>query len=84
MHLACEGERDVPTGPGVRVHTRGGAFADPDRPLGVERGGVPERSEIEQQLRRLKGFRRIFPRFEELDAILLSLIVFALIPEAAR
>ena len=47
---------------------------------------VPEmykrRNEIERLFRRLKGFRRIFSRFEKLDALFLGSISFALIIDA--
>ncbi|MCY4499170.1 MAG: IS5/IS1182 family transposase, partial [Rhodospirillaceae bacterium] len=42
------------------------------------------RNEIERLFRRLKGFRRIFSRFEKLDAPFLSFVHFALIHDAAR
>ena len=42
------------------------------------------RNEMERLFRRLKGFRRIFSRFEKLDVIFLGLIHFALIVEALR
>ena len=42
------------------------------------------RNEAERLFRRLKGFRRIFSRFEKLDVIFLGFIVFALIVEALR
>ena len=42
------------------------------------------RNEIERLFRRLKGFRRIFSRFEKLDVVFLGFIVFALIVEALR
>ncbi|UJP04313.1 MAG: IS5/IS1182 family transposase, partial [Nitrosomonas sp.] len=42
------------------------------------------RNEIERLFRRLKGFRRIFSRFDKLDIIFLSFIYFALIVEALR
>ncbi len=42
------------------------------------------RNEIERLFRRLKGFRRIFSRFEKLDVIFLGFILFALIVEALR
>ena len=37
------------------------------------------RNEIERLFRRLKGFRRIFSRFEKLDALFLGFIHFVLI-----
>ena len=42
------------------------------------------RNEIERLFRRLKGFRRIFSRFEKLDALFLGFILFALILDALR
>src|SRR5208283_3856805 len=43
-----------------------------------------KRNEIERLFRRLKGFRRIFSRFEKLDALFLGFLTFALIVEALR
>ena len=44
-----------------------------------------QRNEIEERLfRRLKGFRRIFSRFEKLDVMFTGFIYFALIVEAFR
>src|SRR5487761_248951 len=43
-----------------------------------------KRNEIERLFRRLKGFRRIFSRFEKLDALFLGFLNFALIVEALR
>jgi transposase len=42
------------------------------------------RNEIERLFRRLKGFRRIFSRFEKLDVMFLGFIHFALIVESFR
>ena len=42
------------------------------------------RNEIERLFRRLKGFRRIFSRFDELDVMFTAFIYFALIVEALR
>ena len=43
-----------------------------------------KRNEIERLFRRLKGFRRIFSRFEKLDVTFLAFLSFALIVEALR
>ena len=40
-----------------------------------------KRNEIEMLFRRLKGFRRIFPRFDKLAVILFGFLNFALIVE---
>ena len=42
------------------------------------------RNEIERLFRRLKGFRRIFSRFDKLDVVFLAFLYFALIVEALR
>ena len=42
------------------------------------------RNEIERLFRRLKGFRRIFSRFEKPDVVFLGFIVFALIVDGLR
>jgi transposase len=42
------------------------------------------RNEIERLFCRLKGFRRIFSRFEKLDVMFTAFIHFALITEALR
>jgi transposase len=42
------------------------------------------RNEIERLFRRLKGFRRVFCRFDKLDVLFTGFIVFALIVEALR
>ena len=42
------------------------------------------RNEIERLFRRLKGFRRIFSRFEKLDVVFLGFIIFALIVDGLR
>ena len=42
------------------------------------------RNEVERLFRRLKGFRRIFSRFDKLDVIFLGFIVFVLIIDSLR
>lgn len=42
------------------------------------------RNEIERLFRRLKGFRRIFSRFEKLDVMFMAFINFALIADGLR
>jgi transposase len=49
-----------------------------------DRALYKKRNEIERLFRRLKGFRRIFSRFEKLDVIFLAFLQFALIIEALR
>lgn len=42
------------------------------------------RNEIERLFRRLKGFRRIFSRFDKLDVMFMAFLCFALIVERLR
>jgi transposase len=48
-------------------------------PWEYDRDLYKRRNEIERLFRRLKGFRRIFTRFEKLDVMFVSFITFALI-----
>ena len=43
-----------------------------------------KRHEVDRLFRRLKGFRRIFSRFDKLDVLFLGFLNFALIVEALR
>ena len=53
-------------------------------PWAYDRELYKRRNEVERLVQRLKGFRRIFSRFEKLDVIFLGFIVFALIFDALR
>jgi transposase len=53
-------------------------------PWEFDRELYKKRNEIERLFRRLKGFRRIFSRFEKLDVLFLAFLYFALIVEALR
>ena len=49
-----------------------------------DRAMYKRRNEIERLFRRLKGFRRIFSRFEKLDVMFVGFIHFALIVNGLR
>ena len=53
-------------------------------PWDYDRALYKKRNEIERLFRRLKGFRRIFSRFEKLDVLFLGFLSFALIVEALK
>ena len=53
-------------------------------PWQYDRHMYKRRNEIERLFRRLKGFRRVFSRFEKLDLIFIGFILFSLIIEALR
>ena len=51
-------------------------------PWEYDREMYKRRNEVERLFRRLKGFRRIFSRFEKLDVVFLGFITFVLIVDA--
>jgi transposase len=53
-------------------------------PWRYDRTLYKKRNEIERLFRRMKGYRRIFSRFEKLDVIFLGFLSFAFIVEALR
>jgi len=53
-------------------------------PWDYDRAMYRKRNEVERLFRRLKGFRRIFSRFDKLDVMFMGFIHFALIFEALR
>ncbi len=53
-------------------------------PWSYNRALYAKRNEIKRLFRKLKGYRRIFSRFEKLDAVFLGFISFAFIVEALR
>ena len=53
-------------------------------PWEYDRQMYKRRNEIERLFRRLKGFRRIFSRFEKLDIMFIAFISFALIIDGLR
>jgi transposase len=53
-------------------------------PWRYDRTLYKKRNEIERLFRRMKGYRRIFSRFEKLDLIFLGFLAFAFIVEALR
>ena len=54
------------------------------QPWDYDRELYKKRNQVERLFRRLKGFRRIFSRFEKLDVVFLAFIYFAFIIEALR
>jgi len=52
-------------------------------PWEYDRELYKKRNEVERLFRRLKGFRRIFSRFEKLDVVFLAFIYFAFIVEGS-
>lgn len=53
-------------------------------PWEYDRALYKRRNEIERLFRRLKGFRRMFSRFEKLDVMYIAFITFALIVDGLR
>jgi transposase len=53
-------------------------------PWEYDREMYRRRNEVERLFRRLKGYRRIFSRFEKLDVMFIAFICFALIADGLR
>ena len=53
-------------------------------PWEYDREMCKRRNEVERLFRRLKGFRRIFSRFDKLDVMFIAFIQFALIVDALK
>jgi transposase len=53
-------------------------------PWEYDRALYTRRNEIERLFRRLKGFRRLFSRFDKLDVMFAAFITFALIVDGLR
>ena len=53
-------------------------------PWEYDRELYKRRNEVERLFRRLKGFRRVFTRYDKLDRMFLGFVVFALIVETLR
>ncbi len=54
------------------------------QPWEYDRAMYKRRNEVERLFRRLKGYRRIFSRFEKLDVMFIAFISFALIADGLR
>jgi transposase len=53
-------------------------------PWEYDRELYKRRNEVERVFRRLKGYRRVFTRFDKLDVMFVAFVVVALIIEALR
>ena len=53
-------------------------------PWEYDREMYKRRNEVERLFRRFKGFRRIFSRFDKLDALFIGFISFSLIADGLR
>ena len=53
-------------------------------PWQYDKAMYKRRNEIERLFRRLKGFRRIFSRFDKLDVMFMGFLYFALVIEGLR
>jgi transposase len=48
------------------------------KPWKLDKKAYRERNQVERLFRRLKGFRRIFTRYDKLDALFSAFVTFAL------
>jgi transposase len=76
--------RHPAVGPGPGPHPGGAAQTNRLTAWHYSKAIYRRRNEIERLFRRLKGFRRVFSRFEKLDVMFTALIHFALIADALR
>jgi transposase len=53
-------------------------------PWEYDREMYKRRNEVERLFRRLKGYRRIFSRFEKLDSMFLAFLNFVLVVDGLR
>ena len=53
-------------------------------PWEYDREIYKRRNEVERYFRRLKGFRRVFTRYDKLDIMYSSFVIFAMICETLR
>ena len=53
-------------------------------PWEYDRFAYRRRNEVERLFRRLKGFRRVFSRYDKLDIMFAAFVLFALIVDALR
>ena len=87
LHLVMDrlrGQRNPATGAGLRFHPGGSTPTNRLETWQYDKAMYRRRNEIERLFRRLKGFRRIFSRFDNLDLVFLAFLHFALIVEALR
>jgi transposase len=70
--------------PLLAKNARNGAPGNRLQPWQYDKAMYRKRNEVERLFRRLKGFRRIFSRFEKLDVLFLGFLTFTLIVEALR
>ena len=54
------------------------------QPWEYDREMYKRRNQVERLFRRLKGFRRIFSRFEKLDLMFLAFLNFVLVADGLR
>src|ERR1035441_7501316 len=59
-------------------------LSTPRAPWTYSKAWYRRRNEIERLFRRLKGFRRIFSRFDKLDVMFMAFLCFAFVVEALR
>ena len=58
--------------------------SDRRQPWDYDREPCKRRNEVERLFRRLKGFRRVYTRYDKLDVMYWGFIVFALIVETLK
>ncbi len=84
MDKACEGDETR----GLVAEMGASPVVPPkssrSEPWDFDKGIYRLRNEVERLFRVLKGFRRIFTRYDKLDVVFMSCIYFALVVDALR
>ena len=78
------GRRAAPTRRRTWLYARRAAQPQRVEPWEYDRVTYHHRNEVERLFRRLKGYRRVFTRFDKLDAMFIAFVHLALIFDALR
>ena len=84
MDRACEGEETRQLVLDLGYEPVAPPKSNRKEPWEYDKEIYKRRNEVERLFRRIKGFRRVFSRFEKLDVMFLAFVHFALIVEALR
>ena len=84
MDRACEGDETLELARELRMTPVVPPKSNRRSKWDFDRETYKRRNEVERLFRRIKGYRRIFTRFEKLDAMYAAFLCFALIVEIIK
>ncbi|AUI99759.1 hypothetical protein BVV19_08385 [Xanthomonas oryzae pv. oryzae] len=87
LHVQSPRDRELDSKP--RCYSKSGGTSVPPKsnrvdPWEYDQQMYKRRNEVERLFRRLKGYRRIFTRFEKLDVMFLGFLSFVLTVDVLR